>query len=223
MSNLRDVSGRPVSGAARVPRTATVAITALTIAAWLVATLIASPDQAALTLGFIPARLSGTAVPWAALPAFLTPLSATLVHSGLIHLGFNLLILLWCGAAVERVLGWPSLIVLYVVGAYAAAGAQWLADPLGVVPMVGASGAISAVIGAYSLSFGRPRQFTRSQRANRWINAIWLMAAWVVLQMMIGWLAGGQGYLLATPAHIGGFAAGLLLQRPLLLWRYRGA
>ena len=223
MSNLRDVSGRPVSGAARVPRTATVAITALTIAAWLVASLIASPDQAALTLGFIPARLSGAAVPWAALPAFLTPLSATLVHSGLIHLGFNLLILLWCGAAVERVLGWPSLVVLYVVGAYAAAGAQWLADPLGVVPMVGASGAISAVIGAYSLSFGRPRQFTRSQRANRWINAIWLMAAWVVLQMMIGWLAGGQGYLLATPAHIGGFAAGLLLQRPLLLWRYRGA
>ncbi len=89
--------------------------------------------------------------------------------------------------------------------------------------MIGASGAVSAVIGAYSLSFGRPRQFTRSQNANRWINALWLMIAWVVLQLMIGWLAGGQGYLLATPAHIGGFAAGLLLQRPLLLWRYRGA
>jgi hypothetical protein len=44
-----------------------------------------------------------------------------------------------------------------------------------------------------------------------------------VLQMMMGWLAGGQGYLLATPAHIGGFVAGLLLQRPLLLWRYRSA
>ena len=38
---------------------------------------------------------------------------------------------------------------------------------------------------------------------------------------MIGWLAGEQGMLLATPAHIGGFLAGLLLQRPLLLWRYR--
>ena len=45
----------------------------------------------------------------------------------------------------------------------------------------------------------------------------------VVLQVMVGWLAGGQGYLLATPAHIGGFIAGLLLQRPLLLWRYRSA
>lgn len=212
-----------MSGAARIPRTATVAITALTALAWLIASVTGASNQAALTLGSIPARLSGADVPWAALPAWLTPLSATLVHSGPIHLGFNLLILVWCGQAVERILGWPSLVALYVAGAYAAAGAQWLADPLGVVPMVGASGAISAVIGAYSLSFGRPRQFTKSQRINRWINAIWLMAAWVVLQMMIGWLAGGQGYLLATPAHIGGFAAGLLLQRPLLLWRYRRA
>jgi len=52
---------------------------------------------------------------------------------------------------------------------------------------------------------------------------MWLMVAWVVLQVAMGWLAGGQGYLLATPAHVGGFAAGLLLQRPLLLWRYRKA
>ena len=41
--------------------------------------------------------------------------------------------------------------------------------------------------------------------------------------VMMGWLAGGQGYLLATPAHVGGFAVGLVLQRPLLLWRYRRA
>jgi membrane associated rhomboid family serine protease len=209
-----------MAGAAR---TATIAITAVTILAWLVASFVATPDQTALTLGFIPARIGGPQVPWTAVPAWLTPLSATIAHSGLVHLGFNMLMLLWCGAAVERVLGASSLILLYVVGAFAAAGAQWLADPNGIVPMVGASGAVSAVIGAYSLSFGRPRQFTRSQAANRWINALWLMAAWVVLQLMIGWLAGGQGYLLATPAHIGGFAAGLLLQRPLLLWRYRGA
>jgi membrane associated rhomboid family serine protease len=204
-------------------RTATVAITAVTVAAWLIASFVATPGEVALTLGFIPARIGGPAVPWSALPAWLTPLSATFAHGNLLHLGFNMLMLLWCGAAIERVLGMPNLIVLYLAGAYAAAAAQWLADPNGVVPMIGASGAISAVLGAYSLTFGRPRQFTRSQNANRWINALWLMAAWVVLQLMIGWLAGGQGYLLATPAHIGGFAAGLLLQRPLLLWRYRGA
>lgn len=207
----------------RIPRTATVAITALTALAWLIAAALNASDQAALALGFIPARLSGIPVLYAAMPAILTPLTCTLVHSGLIHLGFNLLVFVWCGTAVERVLGKTGLITLYLVGAYAAAAAQWLPDPTSTVPMVGASGAISAVIGAFALSFGRARQITSSPAANRWINAVWLMVAWVVLQLMMGWLAGGQGFLLAIPAHVGGFAVGLLLQRPLLLWRYRNA
>jgi membrane associated rhomboid family serine protease len=207
----------------RVPRTATNAIAVVTALAWIIAAITLSTDQAALALGFIPARLSGAEVPWMALPAILTPLTATLVHSGLIHVGFNLLVFVWCGMAVERVLGRSGLIILYVVGAYAAAAGQWIADPMGVAPMVGASGAISAVIGAFSLSFGRARQFTRSVRVNRWINALWLLAAWIVLQLAIGWLGDTQGFLLATPAHIGGFVAGLLLQRPLLLWNYRKA
>jgi len=49
------------------------------------------------------------------------------------------------------------------------------------------------------------------------------MVTWVVLQVLVGFTAGAQGYLLATPAHIGGFLAGLLIQRPLLLWKYRSA
>ena len=163
------------------------------------------------------------AVAWAAIPAFLTPLTATLVHSGLVHLGFNLLILLWCGTQVERVLGVAGLLVLYVVGAYAAAAAQWALDPMGTTPMIGASGAISAVMGAYALSFGRAKPLTNNLRVNRWINVLWLLVAWVVLQVMMAWLGNQQGYLLATPAHVGGFAVGLLLQRPLLLWRYRSA
>jgi membrane associated rhomboid family serine protease len=207
----------------RINRSATNAITAVTALAWLVAAALGKTEQAALSLGFIPARLSGIAISWPALPAVLTPLSATLVHSGLIHLGFNLLIFVWCGTAVERVIGKPGLIVLYLVGAYAAALAQWGMAPSATVPMVGASGAISAVIGAFALSFGRAKAFTNNLRINRWINVLWLLAAWIVLQVMMGWLAGGQGYLLATPAHVGGFAAGLLLQRPLLLWRYRKA
>ena len=207
----------------RIPRTATVAIALATALAWAIAAVFGWSDQAALALGFIPARMSGAEVPWAALPALVTPLTSTLVHAGLIHLGFNLLIFVWCGSAVERVLSLPGLLALYVAGAFAAAAGQWAADPMGVVPMIGASGAISAVIGAFALSFGRPRRITGSPTANRWLNALWLMAAWIVLQLMMGWLAGGQGYLLATPAHIGGFLAGLLLQRPLLLWRYRGA
>jgi membrane associated rhomboid family serine protease len=207
----------------RIPRTATVAITALTALAWLITVILGLDGQAAAAMGFIPARLSGAEVPFAAVPAFLTPLSATLVHSGLIHVGFNLLIFVWCGAAVERVLGRGPLILIYVVGAYAAAAGQWLSDPQGTVPMIGASGAISAVIGAFALSFGRAKMITRSARLNRWINIVWLLVAWVVLQVLVGWTAGGQGYLLATPAHIGGFIAGLLMQRPLLLWKYRNA
>ena len=207
----------------RIPRTATVAITALTAIAWLLAGLSGMSDLATVALGFIPARFSGLiAVPYA-VPAFLTPLTSTLVHAGLVHLGFNLLVFIWCGTQVERVLGRTGLITLYLVGAYSSALLQWVSSPASITPMVGASGAISAVIGAFALSFGRPKAFTNNLRVNRWINVVWLMIAWVVLQVMMGWLAGGQGYLLATPAHIGGFAAGLLLQRPLLLWHYRKA
>lgn len=207
----------------RLTRSATNIITAITALAWMIAAFAGQSDNAALAMGFIPARLSGVSVPFAAVPAILTPLTATLVHSGLIHLGFNLLVFVWCGTAVERVLGKTGLILLYLLGAYAAALAQWAVDPMGAVPMVGASGAISAVVGAFALSFGRARQVSRSPVVNRWVNVLWLLAAWVVLQMMMGWLAGGQGYLLATPAHVGGFALGLLLQRPLLLWKYRKA
>jgi len=207
----------------RIPRTATVAISAMTALAWVITAAIGADQQAALSLGFIPARLSGAQTEWAALPAILTPLSATFVHGNFIHLFFNLLLFLWCGSAVERVLGRASLILLYVVGAYTAAVAQWAVDPMGVTPMIGASGAISAVIGAFALSFGRARALSRSPSLNRSLNALWLLAAWVVLQVAVGWLAGAQGYLLATPAHIGGFVAGLLMQRPLLLWRYRSA
>jgi membrane associated rhomboid family serine protease len=207
----------------RVQRTATNIIVALTALIWVLTALAGYSEQAAYALGFIPLRVTMPTVAFPAVPAFLTPLSATLVHSGLVHLGFNLLMLVWCGTAVERVLGATGVVVLYLIGAYAAAAAQWAVDPMGTTPMVGASGAISAVMGAFALSFGRAKAFTGNLRVNRWINVIWLLVAWIVLQMMMGWLAGGQGYLLATPAHVGGFAAGLLLQRPLLLWRYRSA
>jgi membrane associated rhomboid family serine protease len=206
-----------------IPRTATAVIAALTALAWLVVAAMGADNYTAAALGFVPARLLGAQVPWVAVPAVLTPLTATLVHSGLLHLAFNLLMFVWCGTAVERVLGRGSLVLLYIVGAFAAALAQWLSDPFGIIPMIGASGAISAIMGAFALSFGRAKQLTKSARLNRWINIAWLLAAWVVLQLLVGFAAGAQGYLLATPAHVGGFVAGLLLQRPLLLWRYRSA
>ena len=208
----------------RFPRTATNIITAITLLAWLLAWALGQSDQGApYALGFIPLRVEVPNLGFPAVPVFLTPLTATLAHANIVHIGFNLLILLWCGTQVERVLGATGLIVLYIVGAYCAAAAQWGVSPHSSVPMIGASGAISAVMGAFALSFGRAKAFTHNLAVNRWINVVWLMVAWIVLQLMTGWLGGQQGYLLATPAHVGGFAAGLLLQRPLLLWRYRKA
>ena len=119
----------------RFPRTATNIITAITAVAWLIAWALGRTDNAAYALGFIPARFSGYSLPVSAVPAFLTPLTATLVHSGIIHIGFNLLILVWCGTQVERVLGRTGLVILYLVGAYAAAAAEWGIDPHASVPM----------------------------------------------------------------------------------------
>lgn len=204
-------------------RTATVVIAAVTALAWLVTSALGLGDEAAVAMGFIPDRFSGGVLPFAAVPAVLTPLSSTFVHSGFFHLGLNLLILLWCGSWVERVLGTGSLIAIYVVSAYVGAIVQWAVDPHMNVPMIGASGAISGVIGAFALSFGRAKRLVRSEQVNRLLNGLWLLGVWIVLQLMTAFLAGAQGLLLATPAHVGGFLAGLALQRPLLLWRYRNA
>lgn len=204
-------------------RTATFALMALTTVVSLAVLYGGSADAAVLSMGFIPARVGGLVEVGGAVPLWLTPLTATLVHDGFLHLFFNLLMFAWCGLAVERILGRGGLLAIYGIGAYLSVVAQWAADPAGVVPVIGASGAVSAVIGAYALSFGRPRRLTDNPRTNRTLNILWLAIAWAVLQLMIGWSAGQSGLMLATPAHIGGFVAGLLLQRPLLLWRYRKA
>jgi membrane associated rhomboid family serine protease len=207
----------------RIPRTATIIISIVTAACWLLTELLGASDRADIIFGVIPARLSGLIQLSPAAPAWLTPLTATLVHGNFLHLALNLLMLVWCGTQVERILGSGPMLLLYAVGAYTAAIAQWLVAPLSPTPMIGASGAISAVIGAFALSFGQQKKIVSSPSLNRSLNALWLLVAWIVLQVMTGLLGGLQGFMLATPAHIGGFIAGLLLQRPLLLWRYRNA
>jgi membrane associated rhomboid family serine protease len=207
----------------RIPRTATIIISIVTAACWLLTELLGASDRADIVFGVIPARLSGLLQVSPAAPAWLTPITATLVHGNFLHVALNLLMLVWCGTQVERILGSGPMLLLYAVGAYTAAIAQWLVAPLSPTPMIGASGAISAVIGAFALSFGQQKKIVSSPGLNRSLNALWLLAAWIVLQVMTGILGGLQGFMLATPAHIGGFIAGLLLQRPLLLWRYRNA
>ena len=202
--------------------TATLLLAAVTAAAFLVIELSGAADQAALAMGFIPLRFHAVA-PWAALPAWLTPLSATLVHAGFFHLVMNMLLLVWCGREVERVLGPGPVVMIYLAGAFAAAAGQYVLDPMSASPMVGASGAVSALVGAFALSFSRPRPLVSNIRLNRAINILWILVAWVGLQWMASYLMGMQGVMVATGAHVGGFIAGVVLQKPLLLWRYRRA
>ncbi|WNO55038.1 rhomboid family intramembrane serine protease [Stakelama saccharophila] len=181
-------------------------------------------DAAAIWGGFIPARIGGTSLfesYYRLAPAGLTPLTATLVHAGLLHLGFNMVMFLYTGRESERALGGTGIAILYLAGAYAAAAAQWLAGPDVQTPMIGASGAISAIVGAYSLLYGRMRARAIGPIPARAVHVLWLAAAWTGLNLLIGILSADTGMPIAAAAHVGGFAAGLLLARPLLSLRRR--
>ena len=200
------------------PQRTTAAISVVTAVAFL-ASMFAGP-HIVWQAGFIPARLS-QATPFVAVPFWLTPLSATLLHGGWLHLGFNLLMFAYCGRQVETVLGGLRLVIMYVLGAYGAAFAQFLVDPTSASPMIGASGAISAVIGSYALMFGRGTTKRMGPVSPTIVRALWLAAAWIVLQALIGLATDAGPTPIATAAHVGGFLTGLALTWPLLEWRYR--
>jgi membrane associated rhomboid family serine protease len=210
------------------PARATIVIVVVTALAWLSAHAAGQDDRVALLAGFMPARWTSGLAIVGAVPAWLTPLSATLVHGGLVHVGFNLLMIGFCGRLVEASIGPLGLVVLYVVGAYAAAAAQWLADPASVIPMIGASGAGSAVIAAYALLYSRQTVKSWGPIPGKLIHVLWLAAAWIGLQALLTLTSAGMpgipaGDAIGTAAHVGGFLAGLALARPLLLLRYRRA
>ncbi|HYJ82619.1 MAG TPA: rhomboid family intramembrane serine protease [Allosphingosinicella sp.] len=201
----------------------TLAIAAVTAAAWLIAWALGWEEAVALAGGFTSAHVGSPPGPGWPVPVILTPLTATLVHSGFVHLFFNLIMLLFCGRSVERVLGGRGMIILYLIGAYAAAAAEYPLHPDSTVPIIGASGAISAVLGAFALLFGRNKVKVASPALATFLNALWLGAAWIVLSILIGFTFETTGQKIAVAAHIGGFIAGLLLARPLLLLKWRGA
>jgi membrane associated rhomboid family serine protease len=174
--------------------------------------------------GFIPRRLSGLVLEdmWA-VPVWLTPLSSALLHAGIFHLAMNMLMLGFTGKETERAVGPLGIVILYLVGAYAAAFAQWLPDPLSMTPMIGASGAASAVVGAYSLLFGRSRAKAIGPIPAQAIHVLWLAVAWTAVNLLTAFAFLGAGIAVAAAAHIGGFLAGLALAKPLLMWKWRRA
>jgi membrane associated rhomboid family serine protease len=206
-----------------VPPRATnaLAIGTLVVSGLLIATGL--NDYAAIGAGFIPARVVGVAMPAGlpfVLPVWMTPLGATLVHASWVHLGMNLLMLVYCGREAEKAVGWRGIAVLYVVGAYVAAAGQWALSPYSVEPMVGASGAISALLAAYAMLFGQRRAKAIGPFSGKVVHMAWLAAAWVGVQALVGF-AGLGGMRIAIGAHIGGFLAGLVLTKPLLHWRFK--
>ncbi len=183
--------------------------------------------EAAIGGGFIPGMVgANVAVPADSppmLPVWLTPLSATLVHAGIIHLAFNLLVLVVCGDELERTLGWRGTAALYLFGAYAAAAGYWLQEPTSPWPLIGANGAISALLGAYALLFGRRRARAIGPVPARIVAILWLAAAWIGIQLLIGFADLAAGAAVTIGASIAGFLTGVALVQPLLLWHYRGA
>ncbi|HYD37972.1 MAG TPA: rhomboid family intramembrane serine protease [Allosphingosinicella sp.] len=198
----------------------TLVVAAATAAAWLLAWLGGWQEGAVALGGFVPAHALGGGGP---VPGPLTPLTATLVHAGFVHIFFNLIMLLFCGRSVEPVLGGRGVAILYLVGAYAAAAAEYAVHPGQTVPMIGASGAISALLGAYALLFGRNKVKLANPALATLLNALWLGAAWIVINILVGFTFETSGLRIAIAAHIGGFIAGLALAKPLLMLRWRGA
>lgn len=191
--------------------------------AWAIVSYAGLTEQAAVLGGFIPARFSGGPVLNGAVPAILTPLTATLLHAGLMHLVFNMLMLGFCGRFVETALGSVGMVLLYVIGAYAAAAGQYVVDPTSFSPMIGASGAASAILGAYALLYGQSKAVAKGPLSAHVVSILWLAGAWIGVQVLVSYAASGENVAIATAAHVGGFVCGLLLARPLLLWRYRRA
>ncbi|KQR81397.1 rhomboid family intramembrane serine protease [Sphingomonas sp. Leaf343] len=201
----------------------TAVLTVVTLIASVLLILTDNIPAAAIEAGFIPGRIGGVPVDHVFLvPEWLTPLTATLIHGGWAHVALNLVMLVFCGQQVERALGPAALLILYGVGAYLAAAGQWAFDPASTMPMIGASGAISAIIAAYALLYGERRARRMGPLSANIVHAAWLAAAWIGIQLLID-LAGMGGVAVAIGAHIGGFVAGLVLTRPLLMWRYRSA
>ncbi len=157
------------------------------------------------------------------LPVWLTPISSAFLHGGILHAGLNMMMLLAVAPNLERVLGVKAIALLYGIGLIFAALAECLVQPNSMTPVVGASGAISALVASYAQLFPREQQKPLGPVSARWAHAIKLLAGWSALNAMLWFVGPGIGINIAVWAHIGGFIAGLILTWPLLRWRYRKA
>jgi membrane associated rhomboid family serine protease len=169
-------------------------------------------------LGAIPAVLLTNArlpldLQW--IPRYLSPLTSMFLHGGWLHLSGNMLYLWIYGDNVEDSLGHWRYLAFYLICGTAAVFAQAVSEPHSAYPIIGASGAISGVLGAYLLLFPRaqvltlvllPFFFTTLR-----LPAMWLLLLWFAVQLVSDLVIQDGGAGVAFRAHIGGFLGGMLL------------
>ncbi|KAA5606965.1 rhomboid family intramembrane serine protease [Roseospira marina] len=169
-----------------------------------------------IALGAIPVVLTGqeTLPPALALvPAYVTPLTAMFLHGDLLHLGGNMLYLWIFGNNVEDAMGSLRFLAFYLIAGFAATALHVLQDADSIAPMVGASGAISGVLGAYLILFPWARVFVWFGFVFVfWVPAIFVLGLWFGLQALslLSDPTGAESGV-AWWAHVGGFVVGLIL------------
>lgn len=169
--------------------------------------------------GAIPAVIFGSAeLPQqlVALPAYGTLVSSMFLHGGWMHLIGNMLYLWIFGNNVEDVMGHIKFIIFYVLCGILAALSHAVIDPGSAVPMVGASGAISGILGAYILLYPHARVLLLIPLGffmhTVYVPAGVVLGLWFLMQLLSGGLSlGHEGAGIAFFAHIGGFIAGMVL------------
>ncbi len=171
--------------------------------------------------GMVPYEITrGVDIPPASpSPIYATILTSMFMHASWLHLGGNMLYLWIFGNNVEDVFGRLGFLIFYLVMGVAAAAGQIFIAPAAQIPLIGASGAIAGVLGAYLVFFPSARidtllliplglVFVRVIP----LRAVYLLGFWILLQFIQGAMAlGGAGGGVAWWAHIGGFAAGALV------------
>lgn len=178
---------------------------------------------AVYAFGMIPASLLGEArlpAELALVPPAATVLTSMFLHGGWMHLLGNLLYLWIFGNNVEEAMGHLRFALFYCLTGTIAALAQALPDPASTVPVVGASGAISGVLGAYLVLYPHARVLVWLPFAGLvHMAAALVLGLWFLIQVLASSLPGGEEGGVAFMAHIGGFLAGMAL---LPLFRRRG-
>jgi membrane associated rhomboid family serine protease len=173
-----------------------------------------------LAAGLVPARLTGAVIGLEGpIPPALTLITHQFLHGGLVHLAMNMVFLAWVGRQVEWLLGPARLAFLFLLGGIVGGLLQTFMTPTSVVPVVGASGSISAVFATYALLFARsgeaPASFLGLHISGETVRALRYAALWIGLQLLTAValnLPGSGG--IAIWAHIGGFIAGLAFGWP---------